>query len=108
MLREALSHAAVSIEDEVVVLEVAGSEVHLQGLENGRKAIEAALQQVLGRAARVRVQPGASGPPSPEATDAPPRRMSRDTEREERLQRYRAKDPGLNAAADALDLELLE
>jgi hypothetical protein len=34
--------------------------------------------------------------------------MSRDTEREERLQRYRAKDPGLNAAADALDLELLE
>jgi hypothetical protein len=107
MLREALSHAAVSVEDEVVVLEVAGSEVHLQGLENGRKAIEAALQQVLGRTARVRVQPGASGPPSPEAVDAP-RRMSRDTEREERLQRYRAKDPGLNAAADALDLELLE
>jgi DNA polymerase-3 subunit gamma/tau len=108
MLREALSHAAVSVEDGVVVLEVASSEVHLQGLENSRKAIEAALQQVLGRAVRVRVQPGASAPPSPEAPEAQPRRVSRDIEREERLQRYRAKDPGLNAAADALDLELLE
>jgi DNA polymerase III gamma/tau subunit len=108
MLREALSHAAVSVEDEIVVLEVAASEVHLQGLENGRKAIEAALLQVLGKPTRVRVQPGATGSPAAEAADAPPRRLSRDTEREERLQRYRAKDPGLNAAADALDLELLE
>ena len=108
MLREALSHAAVAIEGDVVVLEVAGSEVHLQGLENGRKTIEAALQQVLGKATRVRVQPASSPQSPPGGSDEPPRRMSRDAEREERLQRYRAKDPGLNAAADALDLELLE
>jgi hypothetical protein len=108
MLREALSHAAVSLEGDLVVLEVAGSEVHLQGLDNGRKTVEAALQQVLGRATRVRVQPGAAGQASADAPELPARRMSRDTEREERLQRYRAQDPGLNAAADALDLELLE
>jgi len=108
MLREALSRATVMVEGEVVILEVAGSEVHLQGLENGRKAIEAALQQVLGQAMRVRVQPAGSGQPSTGGPQDPPRRMSRDTERDERLQRYRAKDPGLNAAADALDLELLE
>ncbi len=108
MLREALSHAAVSLEEDVLVLEVSGSGVHLQGLESGRKAIEAAVRLVLGTAVGVRVRPAGPGGSSPGAPEEPPRRLNRDAEREERLQRYRAKDPGLNAAADALDLELLE
>ncbi len=108
MLREALSHAAVVVAKEGIILEVSGSEVHLQGLESGRKAIEAAVQQVTGAPARVQVRPAGPGASPSAAPGEPPRRLNRDAEREERLQHYRAKDPGLNAAADALDLELLE
>jgi hypothetical protein len=106
MLREALAHAVPTIEADRLVLEVSGSEVHLQGLENGRPVVESAVKDVLGLSLQVVVQPGASGP-----ADAPPegpRRLNRDLEREERLKRYRANDPALDAAAEALDLELLE
>ncbi len=108
MLREALAHAAVVVEDDAIVLEVSGSEVHLHGLESGRKVIEAAVRQVAGAPLRVQVRPADPGAQSPGAPGEPPRRLNRDAEREERLKLYRAKDPGLNAAADALDLELLE
>jgi len=37
-----------------------------------------------------------------------PARLTEDAARAERLKTLRAKDPGLNAAVDALDLELLE
>jgi DNA polymerase-3 subunit gamma/tau len=106
VLREALAHAVPVAEGEAVALEVSGSEVHLQGLENGRKAIEAAVRAVTGTSLRVVVRPCGSGAEG--VAGGEPKRLSRDLEREERLQRYRAKDPGLDATADALDLELLE
>jgi hypothetical protein len=108
MLREALSHATPVMEGEVLVLEVAGSEVHLQGLENGRKTILAAVKQVTGAVLPVTVRPAGPGATASARPPEPPKRLNRDAEREERLQRYRAKDPSLDAAADALDLELLE
>ena len=104
MLREALAHAVPLVDGETLALDVSGSEVHLQGLENGRKAIEAAVRTVTGGTVRVVVRPADAAA----GGVAEPRRLNRDLEREERLQRYRAKDPGLDATADALDLELLE
>jgi len=106
MLREALAHATPLMDGETLALDVSGSEVHLQGLENGRKAIETAVLSVTGASVRVVVRPAAPGVGAGGAGE--PRRLNRDREREERLQRYRAKDPALDAAADALDLELLE
>jgi DNA polymerase-3 subunit gamma/tau len=52
--------------------------------------------------------PGGGGGPG--GTTAPPRavRMTEEGARNERLKSLRAKDPALNAAIDALDLELLE
>lgn len=105
LLREALSHAAPVVEGERLALEVSGSEVHLQGLENGRAALETVLRDVLGRAMRMVVRPAT---PGADSSAEGPRRLNRDAEREERLKRYRAKDPSLDAAAEALDLELLE
>ncbi|HLB38169.1 MAG TPA: DNA polymerase III subunit gamma/tau [Gemmatimonadales bacterium] len=106
MLREALAHAVPLVDGETLALDVSGSEVHLQGLENGRKAIEAAVRSVTGASMRVAVR--LAGPAAGGGAGGEPRRLNRDLEREERLQRYRAKDPGLDATADALDLELLE
>ena len=105
MLREALAHATPSLDGETLLLDVSGSDVHLQGLENGRKAIEAAVRAVLGSPLGVVVRP--AGPAAPSG-GGEPRRLNRDLEREERLQRYRAKDAALDAAAEALDLELLD
>ena len=106
VLREALAHATPVVDGETLALDVSGSEVHLQGLENGRKAIEAAVRSVTGASVRVVVRPG--GPAADAGRAGEPRRLNRDVEREERLQHYRAKDPALDAVADALDLELLE
>ena len=106
MLREALAHAIPLVEGETLALDVSGSEVHLQGLENGRKAIETAVRSVTGASVRVAVRQ--AGPAGGGGAGGEPRRLNRDLEREERLQRYRAKDPGLDATVDALDLELLE
>ncbi len=106
MLREALAHATPLVEGETLALDVSGSDVHLQGLENGRKAIEAAARSVTGASVRVVVRP--AGPAAGPGGAGEPRRLNRDLERDERLQRYRSKDAALDAAADALDLELLE
>ncbi|MBI2403796.1 MAG: DNA polymerase III subunit gamma/tau, partial [Gemmatimonadetes bacterium] len=106
LLREALVQATPLVDGETLALDVSGSEVDLQGLENGRKAIETAVRSVTGASVRVVVRP--AGPGAGAAGAPEPRRLNRDLEREERLRRYRAKDPALDAAADAFDLELLE
>ncbi len=109
MLREALAHATPGLEGDTLVLAVSGSEVHLQGLEEGRRAIEAAVRDVLGAPWRVVVRSGepAAGRGEP-AEGQGPKRLNRDAERQERLKHYRGKDAALDAAADALDLELLD
>jgi len=99
------------LEGETLVLAVSGSDVHLQGLEEGRRAIEAAVHEVLGTSWHLVVRSGVAAPPPPPGdppTGEAPKRLSRDAERQERLKHYRGKDAALDAAADALDLELLD
>ena len=111
VLREAMAQATPVLEGETLVLAVSGSEVHLQGLEGGRRAIETAVHQVLGTSWRVVVRPGDAPPPGdppPGPAGEAPKRLNRDAERQERLKHYRGKDAALDAAADALDLELLD
>ena len=109
MLREALAHAVPTLEGDTLVLAVSGSDVHLQGLEQGRRAVETAVREVLGTSWQVVVRPGdqvsRGDTPAPEEG---PKRLDRDAERQERLAHYRGKDAALDAAADALDLELLD
>jgi DNA polymerase-3 subunit gamma/tau len=93
--------------------------VHAEGIERQREA----LAQILGRyvAPPVRVQVVTSGERAEAgaggagggggAGDAPgarPGRLTEEGARQERLRALRAKDPGLSAAVDALDLELLD
>src|SRR5690349_9872605 len=93
----------VGVEGATVVVR-ALDPVHGEGLERQRDA----LGQLIGRYAtdpvRIKLEGAGIG-------DRPARRLSRLTEegaRAERLKTLRAQDPGLNAAVDALDLELLE
>ena len=82
---------------------------HAEGVDRKRDA----LAQVIGRHVteplRVRVVTG--GAPGAGTTEAPPvrgPRLTAESANAERLKVLRQKDPTLNAAADALDLELLE
>ena len=77
--------------------------VHAEGLERQRDA----LARLVGRyvIGPVRVAFAMAGGA---AQRARPVRLTEDAARAERLARLRATDPGLNVAADALDLELLE
>jgi len=67
--------------------------------------VEEILSQVLGQPVRLRVVAGtAAGPVAP----APPKRISDASIRADRLKSLRARDPALDLAADALDLEIVE
>jgi hypothetical protein len=79
--------------------------VHAEGLARQREA----LAEVLGRYATgpVRVALEDAGGASAAPVGRPPR-LTEAAAREARLRVLRAKDPGLGAAVDALDLELLE
>ena len=93
-----------SVEGGVVTIQVSDANAaHAEGLERQRDA----LAQLIGRhtTAAVRIalaEPARGAPPSR------PVRLTEDAARSERLTRLRAGDPSLNAAVDALDLELLE
>ena len=108
ILREALSHASpIGVDGDQLILEVADSAVHLEGLERGRDIIEAAAGALFGR--RVWVTFRSTGRDAEQTPPtAAPQRLDREGDREERLRAYRKKDPALDAVADALDLELLE
>ncbi|HMH81407.1 MAG TPA: DNA polymerase III subunit gamma/tau [Gemmatimonadales bacterium] len=78
--------------------------VHAEGLERQREA----LGQLVGRYVTAPVRIALEGGGSGERSTPRPGRLTEDGARAERLNALRAKDPGLNAAVDALDLELLE
>jgi len=59
----------------------------------------------VGQAVRLRVVAGAG---SESAPPNPPKRMSDASIRADRLRSLRARDPALDLAADALDLEIVE
>ena len=107
MVREALARARpVAVLGDSVVLEVTDSEVHLEGLERSRDLIADAISSVVAQPVKLTYRPAAG--PLADTVAEQPRRLSRQTDRDERLKQYRAKDPTLDAVAEAFDLELLE
>ena len=67
--------------------------------------VEEVLSQSLGQPVRLRVT---AAPAVPEAAPSKPRRMSESSLNAERLREFRSKDPALDTAADALDLEIVD
>ena len=74
-------------------------------LQEEASKVEEVLSRSLGEAVRLRVTRGeAPGMAAP----ARPRRMSDSSLKAERLREFRSKDPALDTAADALDLEIVD
>jgi DNA polymerase-3 subunit gamma/tau len=78
--------------------------VHAEGIERQREALAPLVGRYVTEAIRIKLvaAEGAGGP------RARPARLTEDGARAERLTGLRAKDPRLDAAVEALDLELLE
>ena len=107
LLGEALKSASPhSATDGAVVLAVSDGAAQLEGLDRNRGVVAGAIEAVTGHRVSVTLQ-AAGAEPAPE-TAREARRLDRDADREKRLRHYREKDPALDAAAEALDLELLE
>jgi hypothetical protein len=79
----------------------------VQALQEHAGLVEEIIGRVVGQAVRLRVASG-SLPDAGTSTAAAPRRMSEASIRAERLSHLRAKDPALDTAAEALDLEIVE
>ncbi|MFQ5704053.1 MAG: DNA polymerase III subunit gamma/tau [Gemmatimonadales bacterium] len=110
MVRESLRHATlVSAVDDVVVLEVSGGDVHMEGLERSRSMIAKVIAGLLGvDEVRIEYREMQEEPDTAPAAPAAPARLDRDRDRAERLRHYRGTDPGLDSLAEALDLEVVE
>ncbi len=107
VVQEALSHAKpVSVDGDMVTLALSNGDTHLEGLERSRKAIVSAIESVTGHRVSLVFRTADRTPDPGRARE--PRRLNEEADREERLRLYRSKDPALDAAAEALDLELLE
>jgi len=108
MVREALSHTTpLSAGEGVVELEVTDCEVHLEGLERNRGLIAESIEHITGlKVKSLAYKPQEAG--SHRTQSEPPARLDRMADREERLRHYRQVDPGLDALAQTLDLEVLE
>ena len=78
--------------------------VHAEGLERQGEALARLVGRFFTESVRVKLQ----GPGSGERSPRRPGRLTEEGARAERLKTLRAQDPSLNAAVDALDLELLE
>ena len=81
------------------------NQMHSETLERMRDVVERIIGERVGAPVRLEVRPpeGGGGPAM-----ARPKRRTDATDRAERLQQLRAKDPALDAAAEALDLELTD
>lgn len=82
-----------------------GNPIHLEALGHQRSAVERLLSEVAGRPISIAIAQG-----GPEAPAPPPRtrRLSESEARAERLKVLKTRDPALEAAAESLDLEVLE
>jgi DNA polymerase-3 subunit gamma/tau len=106
MLGSLLAEAEVTAVDGTVVTLRPARAGHAEGLERQRDLLGQVIARYVTETVRVKVAAAAAGDPG-----APPERPVRLTEEganAERLKLLRGKDPTLNAAVDALDLELLE
>ncbi len=89
---------------EVALLPPAGNPMAAETLERQHEVVEAVLTRAVGRPVTVKVLIG-------EARESPPnpaKRLSDTGARAERLKAVRTRDPALDAAADALDLEIVD
>ncbi|MFN8645259.1 MAG: DNA polymerase III subunit gamma/tau [Gemmatimonadales bacterium] len=105
-LGEAMASARpAAAEAPMVTLTVPdGNPIHVEGLERQRDAVQALLSEALGAPVHLGITAGGPGPgSSPRA-----RRLSESESRAERLRVLKGRDPALEAAADSLDLEVLE
>ena len=91
-----------AVEGNTVVIRLAPAGAgHAEGLERKRDVLARLVGEYVTEPVKVRI----SGDATPAAR---PVRMTPGEAQSERLKALRAKDPALNAAVDALDLELLE
>lgn len=82
-----------------------GNPMHLEALDRQRDAVERLLSQAVGGPVTLSVaEPGGASGAPPART----RRLSEAESRAERLRLLRSRDPALEAAAETLDLEVLE
>jgi len=81
--------------------------VHAEGLERHREALSQLVARYFTGPVRIKLEGAGSGG-SRERSAPRPTRLTEEGARAERLKTLRAQDPSLNAAVDALDLELLE
>jgi hypothetical protein len=105
MLGSLLSEAAVAAVEGAVVTLRPASAGHGEGLERQRDLLGQVMARYVTDPVRVKVDAAASGTA---AGAARPARLTEEGANAERLKVLRGKDPTLNAAVDALDLELLE
>jgi DNA polymerase III gamma/tau subunit len=107
LVRESLLHARpVALDGDELTLEVDEAVGHREGLERSRSAIAKAILTVVGRSMQLVFREGQASSGSDDEPEA--KRLDDTSDREERLRLYRRADAALDAAADALDLELLE
>jgi hypothetical protein len=88
------------------VLEVVLAEANplfSERLQAEARSVEEVIQRVGGQAVRLRVTEQAV-----EGGPARPRKLTEATLKADRLRGFRAKDPSLDTAADALDLEIVD
>ena len=100
--------------DGTTVVARATDPVHAEGLERQRESLAQLIGRYVTDPVRIRFEGARAGSGEgergePGERSAPrPGRLTEQGVRAERLEALRARDPGLDAAVDALDLELLE
>jgi hypothetical protein len=113
MLGALLPAVEVAAVDGTTLVVRALESVHADGLEHQRDALAQLVGRYLTKSVRITLEAGAGAAGTAGAAGAAPSRprptrLTQDGARAERLKTLRAQDPSLNAAVDALDLELLE
>jgi DNA polymerase III subunit gamma/tau len=81
------------------------NQLFAERLDQEAAKVEEILTRSLGQPVRLRVAPG---PVAEGGSQPKPQRMSESSLKADRLREFRAKDPTLDTAADALDLEIVD
>jgi hypothetical protein len=94
------------VEGSLVAVGVVGADAaHMaEGARRQQKAIEEVLSEAVGRPIRLALRESSSG----EVRDDRPKRLSDKDLKADKLREIRGLDPALDAAAEALDLEIVE
>jgi DNA polymerase-3 subunit gamma/tau len=106
-LGEALSHTAPAALDPpwLTVALAEPNPLFAERLQAQAQLVEEVVGQAIGQAARLRVTE--AGPPDG-APPQKPRKLTEASLKADRLRAFRSKDPTLDTAADALDLEIVD